>query len=59
MQSAGDAMLLDTRIFHYGSANVSNTIRAQLRATYACPQQIDPCTQRHTTSTTLRNDMLC
>ena len=37
LMDCGDAVLLDTRIFHYGSANTSTTTRAQLRATYATP----------------------
>ena len=30
----GDALLMDSRLFHYGSANTSNTPRAQLSATF-------------------------
>ena len=48
LMDCGDAVLLDTRIFHYGSANTSTTIRAQLRATYAAHRSLLPrcCLQR-------------
>jgi hypothetical protein len=48
LMDCGDAVLMDTRIFHYGSANTSTTIRAQLRATYAAHRSLLPrcCLQR-------------
>eukprot|EP00746_Dinoflagellata_sp_MGD_P058826 gnl/MRDRNA2_/MRDRNA2_25137_c0_seq1.p1 gnl/MRDRNA2_/MRDRNA2_25137_c0~~gnl/MRDRNA2_/MRDRNA2_25137_c0_seq1.p1 ORF type:complete len:336 (+),score=34.89 gnl/MRDRNA2_/MRDRNA2_25137_c0_seq1:127-1134(+) len=37
LMNRGDAMLLDTRIFHFGGANTSRETRAQLRATFEEP----------------------
>jgi hypothetical protein len=49
LMDCGDAVLLDTRIFHYGSANTSTSIRAQLSVTYAAaPQNLMPLLQIYT-----------
>ena len=34
VQAAGDALLLDLRTFHFGSANRSERVRVQLSATF-------------------------
>ena len=37
VQAAGDALLLDLRTFHFGSANRSERVRVQLSATFREP----------------------
>ena len=41
MQTAGDALLLDLRTFHFGTANRSDCVRVQLSATFREPRAPD------------------